>query len=114
MGRAGVLQPFALGHYGLLGARGIRLSWSALREKQRPLLCWQDSLGAVALAPIDAGKKKPGLVAQAFIDAGKKKPGLVARFMTQEKETWFRRPKPSSAQEKITWPRRPSFDAGKK
>jgi hypothetical protein len=26
MGRAGVLQPFALGHYGLLGARGIRLS----------------------------------------------------------------------------------------
>jgi hypothetical protein len=81
MGRAGgVLQPFALGHYGVLGARGIRLSWSALSGK-RPLLCWQDSLGVVALAPIDAEKKKPGLVAQAFIDAGKKKPGLVARFI---------------------------------
>jgi hypothetical protein len=35
----------------------------------------------VALAFIDAGKKKPGLVAQAFIDAGKKEPGLVARFI---------------------------------
>ena len=86
MGRAGVLQPFALGHYGLLGARGIRLSWSALRGK-RPLLCWQDSLGVVALAFIDAEKKKKtGLVAQAFIDAGKKKPGLVARFIDSGKE----------------------------
>ena len=100
MGRAGVLQPFALGHYGLLGARGIRLSWSALRGK-RPLLCWQDSLGVVALAFIDAEKKKKtGLVAQAFIDAGKKKPGLVAPSSTQEKETWSRRPEPSSAQGK--------------
>ena len=85
MGRAGVLQPFALGHYGLLGARGIRLSWSALRGK-RPLLCWQDSLGVVTPAFIDAGKKKPGLVAQAFIDAGKKKPGLVARFIDSGKK----------------------------
>ena len=85
MGRAGVLQPFALGHYGLLGARGIRLSWSAPRG-QRPLLCWQDSLGVVAQAFIDAGKKKPGLVAQAFIDAGKKKPGLVARFIDSGKK----------------------------
>ena len=86
MGRAGVLQPFALGHYGLLGARGIRLSWSALRGK-RPLLCWQDSLGVVALAFIDAEKKKKtGLVAQAFIDAGKKKPGLVARFIDSGKK----------------------------
>jgi hypothetical protein len=80
------LQPFALGHYGLLGARGIRLSWSALRGK-RPLLCWQDSPGVVASAFIDTEKKKKktGLVAQAFIDAGKKKPGLVAPSSTQEK-----------------------------
>jgi hypothetical protein len=95
MGRAGVLQPFALGHYGLLGARGIRLSWSALGGK-RHLLCWQDGLGVVALASIDTGKeKKPGLVAQAFIDAGKKKPGLVAPSSTQEKRNLVSSPKAS-------------------
>jgi hypothetical protein len=74
IGRARVLQPFALGNYGLLGARGIRLSWSALRGK-KPLLCWQGSLGVVALAPIGARRRK--------------------------KETWSRSPaRPSSTQEK--------------
>jgi hypothetical protein len=103
-----------MGHYGLLGARGIRLSWSARRGK-RPLLCWQDSLDVVAPAFIDAGKKKPGLVAQAYIDAGKNKPDLAAPSSTQEKnnpglaaQSLHRR------REKITWPRRPSIDAGKK
>ena len=79
MGRAGVLQPFALGHYGLLGARGIRLSWSALRGK-RPLLCWQDSLGVVALAFIDAEKKKKNW---------SRSPSLHRR---RKKETWSRSP----------------------
>jgi hypothetical protein len=85
MGRAGVLQPFALGHYGLLGARGIRLSWSALRGK-RALLCWQGSLGVVAPAFIDAGKK----------------------------ETWSRSPSLHRRRKKETWSRSPFIDSGKK
>jgi hypothetical protein len=53
---------------------------------KRPQLCWQGSLGVVAPAFIDAGKRKPGLVAQAFIDARKKKLGLVARFIDSGKK----------------------------
>jgi hypothetical protein len=56
--RRGLAAFFALGHYGLLGARGIRLSWSALRGKS-PLLCWQDSLGVGVVAQLDTGAGTP-------------------------------------------------------
>jgi hypothetical protein len=68
------LAAFCLGALwavGLLGARGIRLSWSALRGKGPCYVGKTDSLGVVALASIDAGKRKPGLVAR-FIDSGKR------------------------------------------
>jgi hypothetical protein len=69
----------------LLGARGIRLPWSALRgEKSPAMLARQSWCGRPSLHR--RRKKEPGLVAQAFIAAGKKKPGLVASSSTQEKK----------------------------
>jgi hypothetical protein len=86
MGRAGVLQPFALGHYGLLA---VGCSWHPV-----VLVCAKGKKAPAMLA------RSLGVVSLAFIGAGKNKPGLVAPSSTQEKKTWSRA--------------RPSIDAGKK
>jgi hypothetical protein len=62
MGRAGVLQPFAVGRYGmLLGARGAHsvVLVCAKGKKAPAVLARQSwcSLRVVALAPIAAGGK---------------------------------------------------------
>ena len=82
----------------MLGARGIRLSWSALREKKAPAVLVQSvSLGVVAQASIDARKKKK---------TWPRSPSPHHR--RRKKETWSRRPTKGSLhqrRENKPWPR---------